>query len=1085
MSSEAVSTVDTIRASTRSQSSLVDRIVSILIDGNEEQRLDLLRHIQQSASLDRGDLSARLRREIRDRFGPRDEDRFASAIRDPKKFSSIRSWMLSSLVWTDAEQPENRALILEHVHAESEPDRNVRFWTLAGLYERDASWLKDAVDSGLSDPAQEVVTLARAIVSPDDITFVNELRSKLFAEQFELVWPVLRVLRIVPIPELTDDICAQLDRLATGSPLAYDAFYALTHPAMAREAAKRLAKDPGVAGVVSRVIAEARGSNLNAARNFSVLLAAFDDVAIDRALTEAERTPDTRDAAGVLREALSKHRRGADETRKLFIPGYSSDTIDVTNDRLDIQEDVRTLTAVILAKDVTPPLAIGLFGDWGSGKSFFMKSMRVAAEEISNRARGAADSKFCSEIVSIDFNAWHYADTNLWASLVTHMLEQLALHVSPQPTAEQQQAALLAELGSAKAVVGEVEGERQRAQESIEARQEELQRLQRERQEKETRLADLRASDLHSLLAGHSQLKRDLEQSLDRIGVPAVLNSVSDLSSIVSEAYTVRGRLTALLLAVLNGRNRGLVVGLLVVILVVIPSIAWLVHAYIVSSEILVWMSAVTSQLVAVVAAATAVLRKAITHVKSNLKTVEGARQQVDALIAQKRREQTAEEKGLQEQIATLTAKEQAARARLTAASARVVELEERIRSLKEGRSLARFLAERTRSEDYRRHLGLISIIRQDFESLGARLASARADASDGFKRVDRIILYIDDLDRCPENKVMDVLQAIHLLLAFPFFVVVVGVDPRWLLRSLEATYAMLRSNSGAEADDRPDLWLTTPQNYLEKIFQIPFNLRPMTATGYKKLIGGLLASASEPPLGEDVGTEERQHVPLSGPRPSHAGPVESLAGGALGSESSHTAVREERHQRFEPPPSPTPEPDFRIHEDSLVIKEWETKFAERLFALMPTPRAVKRFTNIYRILKAPVPQARLFQFEGTAEISGDFRVPMLLLAMLVGVPRDAVELFPKIQQHVASGRDPVEALQKMSILGLDSRPFRALEEKIRPVVTDTGFPDAPAVYLEWLPRVSRFSFDVGRAVQAGSVAGAVGAMVDGPRVNS
>lgn len=45
----------------------------------------------------------------------------------------------------------------------------------------------------------------------------------------------------------------------------------------------------------------------------------------------------------------------------------------------------------------------------------------------------------------------------------------------------------------------------------------------------------------------------------------------------------------------------------------------------------------------------------------------------------------------------------------------------------------------------------------------------------------ERIILYIDDLDRCPPEKVVEVLQAIHLLLCFPLFVVVVAVDARWV----------------------------------------------------------------------------------------------------------------------------------------------------------------------------------------------------------------------------------------------------------------------------------------------------------------
>ena len=59
-------------------------------------------------------------------------------------------------------------------------------------------------------------------------------------------------------------------------------------------------------------------------------------------------------------------------------------------------------------------------------------------------------------------------------------------------------------------------------------------------------------------------------------------------------------------------------------------------------------------------------------------------------------------------------------------------------------------------------------------------------------------------------------LQAVHLLLAFKLFVVVVGVDSRWLERSLREHY--------------PNL-LVEPEHYLEKIFQIPFMLRRMTCT--------------------------------------------------------------------------------------------------------------------------------------------------------------------------------------------------------------------------------------------------------------
>jgi hypothetical protein len=1057
--------VDAVRRREPSQAGLFDRIVGVLIDGNEEQRADVLHQVVISTSIDRPALAARLRAEIRDRFGPGSESQRASALRDTKSISSIRSWMLSSLIWADAEAPESRDLILRQLQQSYEPDRKVRYWTLAGLYQIKASFLDEAVKVSFSDDAPEVNALARAIASPQDPAVIERFRSDLASEEFETAWQVLRLLRVVPIPELAADVCARLDRSAVGSRLAYDTLYALSHPEMARVAAEILSREPGLDGVVARVIAESRDSTPNSIRNFSVLLAAFDGPGVDRALAEAARDPETSAVAARLRENLNAYRRrrgaGQERFQELSVAGYASDTIDVREDPLDIREDVQTLTTVMLAKEVTPPLAIGLFGDWGSGKSFFMQSMKAATNVLASRAKGSAGSRFCSDIVSIEFNAWHYADANLWASLVSTILTQLAAYVTPQLTAEQQQAALLSELGSAKAVVAESKAEKQRVETLMAERQGELQQLQRQREETEVRLLDLRASDLQDLLSGQVQLKKDLEESLDQIGAPAAFHSASELSRVVSEAHTLHGRVIALLLTVVRSRNRVLFWGLLVVVLLVIPLIAGALHTYVTTNGLVVWVSALVSQVIVVVSGVTAVLRKAVETVRAALARAEKAKQEVDRLIAAKRRNPTPEEVQLQQQVTELTAKEQEAATRLSAAADRVRALEQRILALEEGRSLARFLAERTGSEDYRKHLGLVSTIRQDFESLAQRLANGRTGPGAGSRPVDRIILYIDDLDRCPADKVMEVLQAVHLLLAYPLFVVVVGVDPRWLLHSLGTTYSAFQGDGRRFGTD-PDLWRTTPQNYLEKIFQIPFSLRPMTETGYGKLMERLLKPAA-PPAPEDT----RGSPPATPTATVDRGP--SSAAPTSGPPTSSGQVGEPGQGRVA---HLDEAPDFVVHEESLVIKAWEAQFAERLFALIPTPRAAKRFSNVYRILKAPVRRGDLPRFEGTAEVPGDFQVPMLLLAVLIGAPSEGAALFPRLLKRAANGHDPADLLQRFKALGLDSPSSEALEDKIRPIVADGAFPHAPEVFVEWVPRVSRFSFEVGRAVRPVAAAG-------------
>src|SRR5262249_49512922 len=88
---------------------------------------------------------------------------------------------------------------------------------------------------------------------------------------------------------------------------------------------------------------------------------------------------------------------------------------------------------------------VGLFGNWGSGKSHFMNLLN---QQMLARAKGARENweripsgeavytapkgPWCHQIVPVYFNAWHYVDTNLWASLVAHIFESLFTHLKPK-----------------------------------------------------------------------------------------------------------------------------------------------------------------------------------------------------------------------------------------------------------------------------------------------------------------------------------------------------------------------------------------------------------------------------------------------------------------------------------------------------------------------------------------------------------------------------------------------------------------------------------------------------------------------------
>jgi hypothetical protein len=723
------------------------------------------------------------------------------------------------------------------------------------------------------------------------------------------------------------------------------------------------------------------------------------------------------------------------------------------HDYLDIREDVQTLAAIMLAKEVPPPLAIGLFGDWGSGKSFFMSSLRNVTKRLAN----SGQAKLCSSVVSIEFNAWHYADTNLWASMVDFILEQLSDYVAPKQSLEEQDAAFVVQLGSARTLEPAAKEEKARTQELIMARAKDLEDAKREREQKEISLKDLKASDFQALLDSNPDLKKRLGDAMNEMGFSAIIKSEKDLAMVAADALSLRNWIASLLSEIWKKKSLWFVIPLILVILIVIPGLAYLIGQW-THSTLASRVAVVNGEILAVIIAATKTLRDALVRVRSTVSTFQAAKSKVDELLAKKYAEVGEKEKEIQNQIAALRAKEQESASRLSLATERVAELEERIEAARRGQSLPQFIVDRSKSDDYRKHLGLMSTVRRDLEALAKRL-SAPPQAGEKFNKIDRIILYIDDLDRCPEKKVLEVLEAVHLLLAYPIFVVVVGVDPRWLVHSLRHSFTALGSTEGP-TQGGSDFSAATPQNYMEKIFQIPFSLQPMSQRGYNQLIDALMSP------GRPDGADEPDVGPMI-PSPPPTQPLESHQDPAPvePKEAATPVILEpapDGHSAGErPPPSPQDEPTLLIHEDSMTIQALETRFAERLFPLIPTPRSAKRFSNIYRVLKAPIRREALAAFEGSRELPGDFRVPMTLLAMMIGYAKECRSIFPVLREEALALHNPTAVLQSLTTQFAGVPAIKTIQARIEEIVSDSGFPTDPSIYQYWIPRVSRFSFDL------------------------
>jgi hypothetical protein len=384
----------------------------------------------------------------------------------------------------------------------------------------------------------------------------------------------------------------------------------------------------------------------------------------------------------------------------------------------------------------------------------------------------------------------------------------------------------------------------------------------------------------------------------------------------------------------------------------------------------------------------------------------------------------------------------------------RLAALQEAVEQLRADRQMLDFIKKRNASTDYTSHLGVVARAHKDFKELSTFLARvAQEPPQTGLPRIDRIVLYIDDLDRCPEDKVMDVLQAVHLLLAFPLFVVVVGVDPRWLLHSVAASSRPLRRD-GVEANG----WgQSTPLDYLEKIFQIPFTLRPMSAAGFGSLVDKVAGSGQ--------GEKKSGHSPTAAASAPITGKV------IVDKPQPETQVASAPASGSTPPLSGIPTPaspaqakeELKSAAEPLKIEPWERDYMKKLYCLIPSPRAGKRFINIYRMIRSTVESEHWRGFVGDEKQDGEHRQALLLLAILTGYPGEAAEILRRLIERVHN-ETWWEFIGTLSPAGGNWAELHLKLQSLHPLVAETEGCD---VFRRYAPLVARYSFQSGRVLLA------------------
>lgn len=100
-----------------------------------------------------------------------------------------------------------------------------------------------------------------------------------------------------------------------------------------------------------------------------------------------------------------------------------------------------------------------------------------------------------------------------------------------------------------------------------------------------------------------------------------------------------------------------------------------------------------------------------------------------------------------------------------------------------------------------------------------------------------RLVIFVDDLDRCLPEKAIEVLEAIKLFVDASGCVFVLGLDQDVIARGIEMKYKELGEKKDGEGKGR---FTIEGIRYLEKIIQLPFQIPPVEQTDLGEFVDGL-----------------------------------------------------------------------------------------------------------------------------------------------------------------------------------------------------------------------------------------------------
>lgn len=716
----------------------------------------------------------------------------------------------------------------------------------------------------------------------------------------------------------------------------------------------------------------------------------------------------------------------------------TNDSVQSKRDLLGFENDIRAFASLIALKEMKPPLAIGLFGKWGSGKSFFMYNLQDRIDHLSihqgfeNVGDGSSDNEiekpFCEGVVHVTFNAWSYMDANLWASLVATIFEELDAYISGQNLGNKEKEKVRKILNERLSFVSEEKEKVIQDRKELFVSEKELidksLELQNKKHELETQKNPSNYFKLIGKIIEELGFKKEINDLLPNVSdEKLLLLSESELKHEIADWKsfweTIKETPRWMIIACLIG------VGISVV--------AWIypfsMKSLLGSIGTLVTIPGISYLLI---------VRIKLLRAYGKAKKY---RDQIKKLLKEEKTKLIAEISQIDKEIEQTNNELVLKQAKLDVLENEIQNLNFDLENSVTKQAFFDFISAKSKDEKYQQNLSIISMIRKDFQILSELFNDYNSVAENNEinkdrksinellkKPLDRIVLYVDDLDRCSEERVVEVLEAVNLLMAYPLFVVVVGVDPRWVKNALMKRYSM--QFTGELGNTGYKLEQIHVADYLEKIFQIPFHLYEADEDGNKRILEDI--------LGNQIRLEE---VPKSA-REIH---LTSASG-----DIPEDVIEEFGYIKEQLDVEVQETFPLRILPKDLKISRQELDDLQSLSWLAGNnPRTLKRYANIYRIVRV---HEDLNYDEDTER--DNFLVIMFLIGLSVGPYKYLANDFYAIceKELILTFSSIIEIVLKSNDVDVSGHnPFLGVPHNL-----DKAFGDDFCRYIDF---VKRFSF--------------------------